>query len=342
MSQTTLQTLRELCNHVGVGGLTAVRDVAIAYLKEYTTDITIDAAGSVIATISADDIHAPTVLLEAHMDEIGFVVTAIENGGFVRVSPCGGVDLRVLANSPVIVWGTEPLHGVFCTIPPHLKKETEDKATPTDKLLIDIGVTGETEPLVKVGDRVSFAPNFEVLQNTVITSKALDNRAGMAAILHALSLLKNKPLPYTLKIVFATGEELGCRGATSAAYAANADAAIVTDVSFAYTPDAPRSECGDLGKGAMCGIAPTLDTVFSNALMDIAQKNNIAYQTEVVGGKTGTDADVISIARTGVRTALLSVPLKYMHTPIETADIRDIEAVGALMAACIQKEVFSR
>ena len=341
MSDTYLfHTLEALCTTVGVNGMTPIAVLVKTLLKPYTEDITEDCNGNIFATIPAADANAPVLLLEAHMDEIGFVVTGVEENGFLRVSPCGGVDLRCLAAAPVVVWGKTALAGVFCSTPPHLlEKAEEEKATPADKLFVDIGMSAAAaKETVRIGDRVSFAENFVVVRDdTLVTSKALDNRAGVAAILYALYLLDMDALPYTLKILFACGEELGCRGATPGAFASDADAAIITDVSFAFTPDAPRALCGDLSHGVMVGISPTLDSQFSDTLQQLAQKNDIPFQLEVVGGKTGTDADAISIAKSGIRCALLSTPLRYMHTPVEMVDLQDVRAVGELMAAFVRE-----
>ncbi len=343
MSQEYITTvLKALCGSTGVNGLQETPDLARELLLPYTEDIVTDVSGNVIATVPAKQADAPVVLLEAHMDEIGFIVTEVDDNGFLQVSPCGGVDLRCLAAAPVTVWGKRPLSGVFCTMPPHLKKkEEEDKPLSADALRVDIGMDADAaKAAVHPGDRVSFAPNFTVLKDGRVTSKALDNRAGMAAVLYALSLLKEKDCPYTVRVLFASGEELGCRGAIPGAFTSEGVAAIVTDVSFAHTPDAKPEECGILGKGAMIGIAPTLDRKLSDAALTLAERRAIPYQTEVVGGKTGTDADVIAVSKTGIPTALFSIPLRYMHTPVETVDTSDIAAVGELMAAMLTEGVF--
>ncbi len=334
--------LQMLCNSAGVNGLTETGRVAFELLRKYTDDIVTDVSGNIIATIRGADDAAPVILLEAHMDEIGFIVTEVDENGFVRVSPCGGVDTRCLAATPVIVWGERPILGVFCTTPPHLQqKEEADKAPKADALRLDVGLDAATaKAVVHAGDRVSFTPNFVAVNERLMTSKALDNRAGMAAVLYALSLLKEKGCPYTVRVLFASGEELGCRGATPGAFTSDAMAAVVTDVSFAHTPDAKPEECGTLGGGAMVGLAPTLDHTLSAATIKVASHQNIPHQTEVVGGKTGTDADVITVSKCGIPTVLLSVPLRYMHTPVEMIDIEDVAAVGRLMAALLTEEVF--
>ncbi len=331
---------KTLCNAVGVGGETAVLEQAQRLLQPYTDDIAVDALGNIIATVPSSVPNTPVVLLEAHMDEIGFVVTDITEGGFLRVACCGGVDKRCLAAAPVTVWCEKPLNGVFCSTPPHLSKEKENKVPDEQALYIDVGLpANQAKALVKIGTRVSFAANFAQMQEGCITSKALDNRAGMTAVLYALSLLKDKPLPVTVKVLFAVQEELGCRGAQTGSFAVDADFAIVTDVSFAHTPDSKKENCGELGKGAMIGVGPTLSQSLCNTIQTLADKNAIPYQYEVLGGKTGTDADVISVSRNGIPTALLSVPLRYMHTPVETANCEDIAAVGACMAAFIEEGV---
>ncbi len=332
------KTAELLCNAHGVGGLQGVCDTAKTLLSAYTEDIVTDAVGNLVATLQSTTSHAPTVLLEAHMDEIGFIVTAIDDKGFLQVAPCGGIDRRCVAAAPVTVWGIEPLCGVFCSVPPHLSKDKEQKAIAEDALRIDIGLSSEeAKKYVPLGTRVSYRNNFTAMEGNLITSKALDNRAGMTAVLYALSLLKGKALPYTLKILFACGEELGCRGAVTGAFSADADAALITDVSFAHTHDSKKENCGEIGKGAMLGIAPTLSYTLTENMQRIADKRGILYQLEAVGGKTGTDADVIGISRSGIPTVLLSVPLRYMHTPVETVDSRDIAAVGACMAAFIEE-----
>ncbi len=329
---------KTLCNAVGVGGERQVCEQAQLLLKSYTDDIYVDAMGNIIATIPSVIADAPVVLLEAHMDEIGFVVTDITEDGFLRVACCGGIDKRCLAAAPVTVWGEKPLNGVFCSTPPHLDKDRKNTVPDEQALYIDVGLPADdVKALVKLGTRVSFAANFAEMEGACITSKALDNRAGMTAILYALSLLKDNPSPYTVKVLFAVQEELGCRGAQTGSFAADADFAIVTDVSFAHTHDSKKENCGELEKGVMIGFGPTLSADLSARIQQVAEENGIPYQCEIMGGKTGTDADVISVSRSGIPTALLSVPLRYMHTPVEMANCGDIAAVGACMAAYLQK-----
>ena len=205
---------------------------------------------------------------------------------------------------------------------------------------IDVGLDArKAKKHIPLGTRVTFRPHFEPLLGDRVCAKALDDRAGVAAILHALRLLDGVALFCDVAVVFAAQEELGCRGSAVAAFAVNPTCAIATDVSFALTPDAPAAKCGELGKGPMLGWSPTLDVALTRQLETLAEQAGIPLQHEVMGGDTGTDADSISDARTGVPTALLSIPLRYMHTPAEVVDLKDVRAVGALMAAFVQKGV---
>jgi endoglucanase len=154
--------------------------------------------------------------------------------------------------------------------------------------------------------------------------------------------LKKSDFPYTVKVLFSTGEELGCRGAIPGSFSADVIGAIVTDVSFAVTPDSKAEKYGKMSGGTMIGISPALDTELSSKAVFVAKKHNIAHQPEVLGGKTGTDADVISVSKTGIPTVLLSIPLKNMHTPVEMVDLHDICATGECMAALIQEGVFTK
>ena len=327
------QLLRELCLAMGVNGTDGAAKLLAKKLEAYVPKVQTDALGSVWGVRPAAYPEAPILLLEAHLDEIGLIVTGITDNGFLRVSACGGVDTRVLATQRVRVLCDPPINGVFCSTPPHLSNDDEKLLTPEERG-IDVGLpVEEVKARIPIGTRVAFAPHFDHLLGDRVCAKALDDRAGCAAILRTLELLKDKPLPYHVAVLFCTQEELGIRASAPAAFRLQPDAAIAVDVSFAYTPDADRQKCGVLGDGVMLGVSPILDNDMTEQLRELAGQHQIPMQLEVMGGKTGTDADKISLAREGVPTALLSIPLRYMHTPNEVASLADIEAVAALMAA---------
>lgn len=329
--------LRSLCTAEGAGGLAAAAEKAAAYLHEVTDDVKTDALGNVMGIRRCGREGASLLLLEAHIDEVGFIVTGIDESGFVRVAPCGGADIRTVPAAEVILWADKPVQGVFGSVPPHLSNG-EKKLPDWPELGIDIGLDAKrAAKRVPLGTRGTFRPHFEDMSGGRVCAKALDDRAGVTAVLACLQELRGEELPWDVAALFAVQEELGCRGAAVAAFALHPALAIATDVSFAYTPDAPRAKCGELGKGPMLGWAPSLDRRLTQRLEALAKEEGIAIQHEVMGGDTGTDADSISGAQEGIPTALLSIPLRYMHTPCEVIQRSDMEAVGRLMAAFARK-----
>lgn len=326
----TQQLLEKLCAADGVSGLEKkAADTAAELLSQYAV-VRRDALGNVIGTIPGRGTH---VLLDAHIDQIGLIVTAIDADGFLRFDHCGGIDARLLCGQDVIVWGKTPVKGTICSTPPHLLQGGDaKKAADFKDLGIDVGMTQEkAQQCISAGDRVTFDTAPVALLGNRFAAPAIDDRAGVAAILLALEQCRGK-LKNPVTVVFAVQEEVGTRGAAVGAYASGADEAIAVDVSFAMSPGCPERKCGKLGGGTMIGIAPTLSASMSDAFVRIAEAHGIPYTLEVMGGETGTDADVIDITRNGIRMGLLSIPQRYMHTPVEVVDLRDIEHTAAIIA----------
>lgn len=304
-----------------------------------------DSVGNIIATLHPARAGHPHLMLEAHLDEIAFIVTAVTEEGFLRVAKVGGPDLRVLAGHEVTVFGTEPLFGVFCCQPPHLTAaEDRKKVPPIDEAAVDIGFNAEeAHRRVSPGDYVFLRREPVELANGLVSGKAMDNRAGVATVLLALQMLQQKELSCGVTAVFALGEELGERGAITSSFAVAPDSAIVVDTSHALTQESPPEKCGKFFAGPMVGVAPSLDASFTEALVRTAKQNNIRFQREIMSGRTGTDADVVATSRGGVKTALLSIPLRYMHTANEIVALQDITDTATLIAAylsqsaCIQE-----
>jgi len=335
--QEIKQNLKTLCEVIGVSGLENIASQKAAeLLKEFTSEVTVDHFGNVVGVIKSKNPNAKTLLLDAHIDEIGMIVTAIDDKGVLKVSTCGGFDRKLISAQEVTIHcADKDIMGVVGSKPPHLEKGDEAKQVPEiDDIFIDIGFSKEqAEQHVQLGDRITIKSTFNELLNNRISSKALDDRAGVAAILEALRLLKDKELDVNLVAVFSAQEEVSCVGAKIASYGVNPDEAIAVDVSFAYTSDADEHKCGKMGKGVMIGVSAVLDKRMSDKLTAIAKEKEIPYQIEVMGGRsTGTNADAIVITRNGVNASVLSIPEKYMHTPVEVVEIADIEAVAKLIA----------
>ena len=330
------ELLIKLADADGVTGLDGALDVAEKELSSIGK-VSRDNMGGLAAEIKGKRDY--TILLDAHIDEIGMMVTAIDDG-FIRVAKCGGIDVRTLVSQEVIIHGKENIFGVFCSIPPHLKNEN-NSLPDIDEMGIDIGLSkDETEKIISIGDRVSFRQKAVSLINDRITGKSLDNRAGCAAVIEAAKLLcaDGEP-PCNIIVSLSAQEELGLRGAGTATYNYFPNEAIVVDVSFGAFQGIPSQKTGKLSKGPMICISPITDRFMTNNLIDICEKENIPYQREVCGTSTGTNADIISVTKSGVRTALVSVPLLNMHTAAETISMSDVENTAKLIADYVRKAV---
>lgn len=327
--------LRRLCAAPGVPGCEgAAAETVAGLLEQYCVNVRTDALGSVLGERPGE---GSRLLLDAHLDQIGMAVTGVEDGGFLRAAACGGMDLRVLAGQEVLVHGKQAVAGVIPAAPPHLAKG-ESKPLRWEDVSIDTGLTRQqAEQLVPLGSRVTLqAPALRLLGER-FTAPALDNRAGVAVILRCLELLEGESL-CPLTVLFSVQEEVGCAGAKPAGFASEAEAALVVDVSFAGAPGLDAQQApGVLGGGVMIGISPALDEGMSKALCRLAQQQDIPHTLEVMGGRTGTNADTLQTAASGIACALLSIPLRNMHSAAEVLDLRDLEAAAQLMAAYIRE-----
>lgn len=329
--KNTIDLLKQLTAAVGVSGSEANICTLLCSLLEPYGKVSMDSMNNVYCTFG-EGYH---FLLDAHLDEIGFVVTDITDDGFIKFDKCGGIDTRSLPASEVSVWGKEELRGIISTLPPHLQSADDENNAPKLKdLSIDTALTKEElVKIVSLGDKITIKRNFTPLLNNLVSASCLDDRSGVCAIL--LSLDRLKKLPCRITVMFSSQEEVGTRGAKIGPYSKQVDEAISVDVSFAYTPSCDKSECGEISKGAMIGFSPILDKDMSEKLLSVADKNNIPFQCEIMSSATGTNADVISVSECGIKTALISIPEKYMHQCVETVDINDIKAVSDLICAYI-------
>lgn len=335
MENELKRLLFKLCESNGTpGDETYAAKTAVEELSKYARTH-VDKMGNVIAemgNLQAKD----NILLEAHLDQIGLIVTGIDKNGFLHIDRCGGIDFRVLPGSAVTVYGKETLHGVVCCTPPHLS-DGEDKVEPTDKMAVDIGLSKkEAEKIVSPGDRARFCCSPKSLLGTRISAAGLDNRAGVASLIRCAQLLDKASLKCKLTILCSTREETGGQGAVTGAFSLNPTQAVCVDVGFADQPDVTPDKCCKLGGGAMIGFAPILNRETGERLVNIAEKNKIPYKRDVMGGSTGTNSDEIAVTKAGVPMAMVSIPLRYMHTPAEVIDLCDVENTARLLAEYIK------
>lgn len=332
---------KTLCSKIGVSGLENEAAKAGADILSELGEIQISPLGSVICTVKKPTEGMPHILLDAHIDEIGLIVSYIDEDGFIKAGACGGIDRRLLLASQVTIHcESGDIKGIICSIPPHLQPEGEKKNPKLQDIFIDVGMNMEkAKQVISLGDRITLDDTPKDMLNGYISSKSLDDRAGCATIIKAAQLLKNEKYNCGLTVVLSTMEEVGGQGSDTATYMVNPTHAIAVDVSFAHTPDAPKNQCGTMKQGPMIGFAPVLNKETSETLVKVAKKNNIPFQYEAMGGKTGTNADDIAITRGGICTGLISIPQKYMHTPIEVVAVEDMENTAKLIAEYI-KEAF--
>ena len=324
----------DLCSASGVSGS---EESAVNVAKEYLagfSEVTTDHNGNLYA-VTGNKNADKTILLDAHIDRIGLIVTDIDKNGFVKVDKCGGIDARVLQDS---VLKTESgLRGTVCCLPPHLTDGSESKANPITKTWVDFGMPcEEVKKQIKIGDKLTFDYTPQSLSGDKITSPALDNRCGAAALIYAADLLKNMELDYKIVVLLSSQEETYGTGAITGAYKIESEEAISVDVSFASQPDISGQYASiELQKGAMIGVAPVLNKAMTNKLISLAKDKDIPYQLEPLSSSTGTNADHISVSKSGVKTALISIPQRYMHTQAEVISVSDVESVSKLICEYI-------
>lgn len=326
-----VKLLEKLTSPQGVAGEENSSFESLKGLFSLYGDVSADVSGNIIIHKNGKGKH---ILLDAHLDTIGFVVTGIIDDGFVRVQKVGGVDMRTVEGMELTLHGKEDVYGVVCTVPPHLS-DGESKVSTDGTCVVDIGMGREdAEKVISVGDRASFKNSFSVLNENRVSSPYIDDRGGIAVLLKALEYTKTEN---EITLVCSAQEETGGTGAKCASFNVNADLSVSVDVSFATTPDSKANECGKMNGGAMVGFAPILDRQYTELLVEIAKEKDIPYQKEIMNGRTGTNADHITISKGGIPSVLVSIPLRYMHTPVETVDIRDIESCAKLIAEFLER-----
>jgi len=329
------ETIKELCEIPGPAGFEEPVAARVkVMLESYMDETWIDVLGNVIGVKRCGRENAKKLLFDAHIDEIGLIITGVEEG-FLRFSRLGGLDARVIPAAGVMINTEPPLFGVVSVLPPHiLKKEDTEKNFKIEDLYIDIGLSQEEATrLVTPGTHGVLASGVGILRDNLIYGKAIDDRAGFVAILRALELLKDTKLDVDLYVMASVQEEVGVRGATTGAFAIAPDYCVIIDVDHAKTPDAKPTEANTaLGDGVIITRGPNMNPALTGKMLDLAKEKDIKFQIGVIpGGSSGTNARAIQISGEGVATALLGLPMRYMHSVNEVASLDDIESTAQLL-----------
>jgi putative aminopeptidase FrvX len=336
-NMTELNTfLKSLISAPGLSGFeTPVRDLIRAAWEPLTDEIGVSRLGSLHAKVNGSAPEPrPALLLAAHMDAIGLMVSGVQQG-FLRLTEIGGLDPRVLPGQPVRVHGREELRGVIVQPPGHLLPSSAGKGpVPLEYLLVDVGLLPEqVKQLVRVGDLVSFDSQPIEMGPDVLAGHSLDNRASVAAITHCLQELQSRQHTWDVWAVATTQEEETLGGAFTSAYALQPALAVAIDVTFGSSPGSPSHKTFPMGKGITLGWGPNVHSGVFRAFKELAERLEIPYQIEVMPRHSGTDAYGLQVARTGIPTMVVSIPLRYMHTPVEVISMKDITRAGRLLAA---------
>jgi tetrahedral aminopeptidase len=332
-----LKRLSEAC---GVSGYEhEIRSIIYDLFAPYADEVRTDALGNVIALkkgLGAEP--RPSIMIATHMDEIGLIVSELEDG-FLHFQQVGGYDDRVLLGQEVLVHGRRRLSGVIGARPPHLLPQAErEKPIPSEKLLVDVGLLSEHLPkLVRVGDLITMQQAALELREGLLAGKALDNRASVAAAALCLEELGRMQHEWDVYVVATVQEEVGCKGAVTSSYGLQPDVGIAIDVTFARQPGTPDEHTFELGKGPTIGCGPNFHPKLQQALTSTAEKLEISLHLEPAARPGGTDAAALQVSREGLRAALISIPLRNMHTPVETVSGKDVERVGRLLASFISQ-----
>lgn len=314
-------------------------------MQRFADSIELDVHGNLIACANPDgDVR---VMLSGHCDQIGMMVQHIDDNGFITFSGIGGLDPTVIPGCRVTVHAKDgPINGVIGYKPVHLvPAEERGKKVELTKLWIDLGAKdgAEVRAVVRVGDPVTFALGGALIGKNAITSPGLDDKVGLFVCMEALRLFSEqlKPKqkhPVALYSVSSVQEEIGLRGAKTAAFGIDPVAGIAVDVTHASdNPGAEQKQIGvvKLGLGPTIARGPNINPVLEELLIDTATKKRINYQPLAAPGATGTDANVIQLSRSGVAAALIGLPNRYMHTQVEVCDLRDLEAAARLIAETV-------
>ena len=341
MREESLNFLRTLVNTPSpVGHEARGQRVWLDYARRFAEETFSDAYGNCVATLNKGG--SPRLMLAGHADEIGMSVNYINDEGYLYVRKLGGMDAAITKAQRVIVHTRNgPVKGVVGNVAPHLKKDEEEPKPPKmHDLFIDIGAASrkEAQRLVRIGDPVTLDDEFEVLRGNLVVARAFDNRIGTFAVAETLRLLKesNARLAAEVCAVSSVQEEVGLLGARQIAYSLKPDVALVVDVTHATDyPTVNKPQHGDVKVGG----GPAITHGGCNhpevvaRIEAVAKVKKIPLQHEAMSSATGTDTDAIFWTRGGIASALISLPNRYMHSPVELISLKDLEMIPQLLAA---------
>jgi len=341
MREQSLSFLKKLVNTPSPVGYEARGQRAwLDYVAPFADETFSDAYGNCVAVLNKGG--SPRLMLAGHADEIAMAVNYINDEGYIYVRKMGGVDAAITKAQRVVIHArTGPVKGVVGNVAPHLMKEEKDPKPPKiHDLFIDIGVASrkEAQKLVRIGDPITLADEFDLLRNNLAVARAFDNRIGTFAVAEALRLLKESKARLKAEVCAVSNvqEEVGLLGARQIAYSLKPDVALVVDVTHATDyPTVSKQQHGDtkVGKGPAITHGGCNHPEVVARIETVAKAKKIPLQHEAMSSSSGTDTDVIFWTRGGIASALISLPNRYMHSPVEVVSLKDLERIPELLAA---------
>ncbi len=302
-----------------------------------------DAVGNHILIKRAARENAPTAFIDAHFDEIGMIVSDINDGGFLSATSIGGIDPAILQASEVRIYGKEEIHGIITSTPPHLSSAGDkEKLKAVDELYIDTGYSKEELcELVRIGDAIGFAPNYYELgkESGCIAGKSFDDKACAAAAIYGIAKTEREKLAANVVLSLSCHEETINRGGVApAAFGTMPDYAMVIDVNFARDPNTKKNESIEMGEGVSVSLSAVTDKKLTYMTLDLCCEKGIKHQKVVAASSTGTNATALNLVCGGVPVVDVGLPLKNMHTPAEVINICDSETLATLVSEFISSE----
>ena len=341
MREQSLSFLETLVNTPSpVGYETRGQRAWLDYVAPFADETFSDAYGNCVAVLNKGG--SPRLMLAGHADEIAMAVNYINPEGFIYVRKMGGVDAAITKAQRVVIHTRGgPVKGVVGNVAPHLMKEDKDPKPPKiHDLFIDIGVGSRkaAEKLVRIGDPITLTDEFDLLRNNLAVARAFDNRIGTFAVAETLRLLKESKAKLQAEVCAVSNvqEEVGLLGARQIAYSLKPDVALVVDVTHATDyPTVSKQQHGDtrVGKGPAITHGGANHPEVVARIEAVAKARKIPLQHEAMSSSSGTDTDVIFWTRGGIASALISLPNRYMHSPVEVVSLKDLEMIPELLAA---------
>jgi endoglucanase len=339
MQEQSLAFLKRLVEAGGASGYEQpIQQIFREQVRPLCSDVSTDVMGNNIAVLNPAG--APRLMFAGHADEIGFLVRYINDEGFIYFALVGGWDAEIVIGQRVTIHTVAgPVRGVIGKRAIHLMDEEDrKKKSELHTLWIDIGVNNreEAEKVVAIGDSITMAAGFERLQGDVAVAKSFDDRMAVFVVAETLRLLQGQALQAAVYGVSTVQEEIGLRGATTSAFGVDAQVGVAIDVCHACDyPDADKRKVGDIaiGRGPVISRGANINPRVFDLLVAAAREEKIPHQIEAAPRGTGTDANAMQLSRAGMATGLVSVPLRYMHSPVEVLSLQDLENACRLCAA---------